>query len=53
MLAAVSCSSDAYSRWGRIWLWVDGQAGPCMALVHGWCMGNKGAWQPGSLCLST
>ena len=25
-------------RWGRIWDLVDGQAGPCMASVHGRCM---------------
>ena len=22
-------------RWGRIWVWDDGQAGLCMASVHG------------------
>ena len=25
-------------------VWDDGQAGPCMASVHGWCMG---AWHLG------
>ena len=38
--AAVSCSPDAYRfSWGGIWVWDDGQAGPCMVSVHGWCMG--------------
>ena len=32
--------------WGRIWVWDDWQAGPCMASVHGWCMG---AWWGGDL----
>ena len=27
-------------------VWDDGQAGPCIASVHGWCMG---AWQPGGI----
>ena len=29
-------------HWGQIWGIGDGQAAPCMALVHGWFMG--GAW---------
>ena len=32
-LAAVSCSPDA--NWGGIWVWDNGPAGPCMALMHG------------------
>ena len=45
-LAAVSCSPDGYRfRWAGIWVWDDGQAGPCMGLVHGcmaWCMAFGG-----------
>ena len=29
-------------RRGRIWVWDDGQAGPCMALVHGILAGPAG-----------
>ena len=46
-VAAVSCIPDAYRfSWGGIWDLVDGQAGPCMISVHGWCMS---AWHPGGL----
>ena len=42
-IAAVSCSVNTPRlRWGRIWVLIDGQAAPCMASVHGWCVG--GAW---------
>ena len=45
--AAVSCSSVPYRLGaGGIHVLVDGQAGPCMASMHGWCMG---AWQHGGL----
>ena len=42
-VAAVSCSSRSYRfSWGGICVLVDGQGGPCMASVHGWCMGVWG-----------
>ena len=35
-IAAVWCSAVmARLRWGGSWVLVDGQAGPCMASVHG------------------
>ena len=47
--AAVSCSSVPYRLGaGGIWFWDDGQAGPCMASVHGWCMG---VWGLGGILL--
>ena len=50
--AAVSCSSYVpLLGAGGIWFLVDGQAGLCMASMHGWCMGRctalvgwEGAW---------
>ena len=40
-IAAVWCSPVTYRLGaGGIWVWDDGQAGPCMASVHGWCMAS-------------
>ena len=46
--AAVWCSPDGYRfRCAGIWVWDDGQAGPCMGAVHG-CMAKcLGAWHFG------
>ena len=38
-IAAVSCSPVTYRFGaGRICVLVDGQAGPCMVSVYGWCL---------------
>ena len=54
--AAVSCSSYVpLLGAGGIWFLVDGQAGLCMASMHGWCMASvHGAgWVGGGLAYFT